>query len=513
MIKLKVDDSKKYLVITDSTQLEYEQLESSFTKKIMNWGAIRNKNSTQPKSFETRFVDKYGRIPIGLWAEVKKLSEKFKFKLQIEGSEYLYDKDFDESDFIEWINTYFEEAERKPRDYQIEGVLRILKYKFCTEEISTSGGKTLMAFLLFRYLLEKREIKRMLYVVPNISLVTQTEEEFYEYEEDCGKKPIWKSQSVFGGRGKNENPDANIIFGTFQSLSKKDLEYFSKFDAVFIDETHHARARSIKNIIVKSFNSKYNIGMTGTLPQEGSLDSFTVQSYLGPCVYVVKSADLIEAKFATPVNVVGIEMDYLDEEVKEKLYNLRNVSLDEKDCVKLLNLEKDILRENRKRLVYVCDTISKASKNSLVLFSDIKNDYGRSIFNYLKENTDKTVYYIDGGTKAENRDYYKKQMEELNDVIIVASIGTFSEGISINNCHNIFIVESSKSEYIVRQALGRGMRLLEGKEIMTVIDFQDDFIYGTHKWQRVNYLMRHAKERERIYKDKGFPYKRYKVKL
>jgi type I site-specific restriction endonuclease len=61
--------------------------------------------------------------------------------------------------------------------------------------------------------------------------------------------------------------------------------------------------------------------------------------------------------------------------------------------------------------------------------------------------------------------------------------------------------------------LGRGMRLMEGKEVITVIDFSDNFEYGSHKYQKVNYLMRHAKERERIYKDKGFPYKRYKVKL
>jgi superfamily II DNA or RNA helicase len=512
-VRLKVDDSKKFLVVTDSTQLEYEQLEHSFTKKTMNWAAIRSQNSHQPKSFETKFVDRYGRIPIGLWREVQKLAKKFMFTLEIEGIEHLYDKNYDESVFIEWVNTYFEESEKQPRDYQVEGISRVIKYRNCTEEISTSGGKTLMAFLLFRYLLEKGEVKKMLYVVPNISLVTQTEEEFYSYEEDCGKKPIWKSQCVFGGSGKKEDDKANIIFGTFQSLAKKDLEYFSKFDAVFIDETHHARASSIKNILVKSYNSKYNVGMTGTLPPEDSLDSFTVQAYIGPCVYVVKSADLIAANFATPVKVVGIEMDYLEEEIKKKLYDLRNVSADQKDGVKLLNLEKDIVRENHKRLVYVCDTIAKSTKNSLVLFSDIKNEYGRNIYNYLKDNTDKTIYYIDGGTKAENRDYFKKQMESTEGVIIVASIGVFSEGINILNVHNLFIVESSKSEYIVRQMLGRGMRLMEGKDVITVLDFCDNFEYGTHRYQKVNYLMRHAKERERIYKDKGFPYKRFKVKI
>ena len=512
-MKLKVDDSKRFLVIVDSTELEYQQLEHSFTKRVMNWAAIRNKNSHQPKSFETRFVDHYGRIPIGLWSEVQKLAKQYLFTLEIDGIEYLYNKNYDESEFIEWVNTYFEESEKQPRDYQIEGVSRILKYRYCIEEISTSGGKTLMAFMLFRYLMEKGEIKKMLYVVPNISLVTQTEEEFYEYEENCGKKPTWKSQCVFGGTKNDESDKANIVFGTFQSLSKKGLDYFTKFDAVFIDETHHAKTSSIKNILLKSYNSKYSVGMTGTLPPEGSLDSFTVQSYIGPCVYIVKSADLIAANFATPVKVIGIEMDYLDEEVKRRLYNLRNVAADEKDGVKLLNLEKDIMRENRKRLVYVCQTISKATKNSLVLFSDIKNEYGRNIFNWLKENTDKTIYYIDGETKADNREYYKKQMENEEGVIIVASMGVFSEGISINNCHNIFIVESSKSEYRVRQMLGRGMRLMEGKEIMTVIDFCDNFEYGTNKFQRINYLKRHYLERQRIYKDKGFPFKSFYIKF
>jgi superfamily II DNA or RNA helicase len=512
-MKLKVDDSKRFLVVVESTQTEYEQLEHSFTKRTMNWGAIRNKNSHQPKSFDTKFVDHYGRIPIGLWKEVQLLAKQFMFTLEIEGIEHLYDKNYDESLFLEWVNTYFEESEKQPRDYQIEGVSRILKFKYCTEEISTSGGKTLMAFLFFRYLMEKGEVKKMLYVVPNISLVTQTEEEFYEYEEDCGKKPIWKSQCVFGGQGKEDNDKANIVFGTFQSLSKKGLDYFAKFDAVFIDETHHAKTSSIKNILLKSYNSKYNVGMTGTLPQEGSLDSFTIQSYLGPCVYILKSADLIAANFATPVKVIGIEMDYLDEEVKKKLYNLRNVAADEKDGVKLLNLEKDIIRENRKRLVYICETIAKVTKNSLVLFSDIKNEYGRNLFNWLKENTEKTIYYIDGETKSDNREYFKKQMESEEGIIIVASMGVFSEGISINNCHNIFIVESSKSEYRVRQMLGRGMRLMEGKEIMTVIDFCDNFEYGTNKFQRINYLKRHYLERQRIYKDKGFPFKSFYIKF
>ena len=286
--------------------------------------------------------------------------------------------------------------------------------------------------------------------------------------------------------------------------------YFA--NGVCVSNCHHAKAKSIKDITTKCYNAEYKFGLTGTLPPEGSCDSMTIQSYIGPKVYTIHSADLIDSKTATPINVIGIEMDYLKPEIKKKLYDLRCVPTDEKDGAKLLNLEKDVARETRSRLVYIAEKIASTTKNSLVLFSDIKNEYGRKIFKWVKDNTVKNVYYIDGGTKNENRDYYKKQMEEQEDTIIIASIGTFSEGIDILNLHSIFIVESYKSMFIARQVLGRGMRLLPGKDKVTVIDFIDNFEYG-NGFQKKNYLMRHGEEREKIYKDNKFPYKRFKVKI
>ena len=294
--------------------------------------------------------------------------------------------------------------------------------------------------------------------------------------------------------------------------SKDDYNHNYFANNLCVSNCHHGKTTSIKNILVKCYNAKYKFGLTGTLPPEESCDSFTIQSYIGPNVYTIYSSDLIDAGDATPINVIGIELNYLKLDIKKKLFDLRNVKGDEKDGVKLLNLEKDIVRESTCRLNYIVNMISKTTKNSLVLFSDIKNDYGRKIFNWLKENSNKNVYYIDGGTKNENRDYYKKQMEIEENTIIVASIGTFGEGIDILNLHNIFIVESYKSNFIVRQVLGRGMRLQDGKEKVIVIDFIDNYEYGKG-YQKKNYLMRHGDEREKIYHDKRFPYKRFKINL
>lgn len=514
-MRFKITDDGKYLQIIDSTQLEYDQIHSSFSKKVDNWFILRKKlPANSGWTGDVKFIDQYNRIPFGLWGEAKKLAKKFHFPLSIEGEGSITDPDFDEDDLESWIVDHFEHSPISPRYYQTEGVKRVLKFRNCTEEISTSGGKTLISYMIFRYLFDRGKIKKMLYVVPNVGLVEQSEDKFYEYDEKAGfSTPPWKSACIYGGSKRRNEEDANIIFGTFQSLSKKTEEYFSQFDAVCIDETHHAKATSIKGILTKCSNAKWKFGLTGSLPKEGSCDSFTIQAYLGPNVYTLHSHQLIEEGNATPVHVVGIELDYLSEKVKKDLYDLRNVSAEEKDGSKLLNLEKQIAREERKRLKFICETIAKAKKNSLVLFADIKNDYGRNIYNWLRENTDKNVHYIDGSTEADKREFFKKKMESDENVILVASIGTFSEGIDILNVHNIYIVESSKSEIIVRQILGRGMRLMSGKEKITVFDFSDNFVYGSNKWQKKNYLMRHADERRKIYKEKRFPYKLFRVKL
>lgn len=158
--------------------------------------------------------------------------------------------------------------------------------------------------------------------------------------------------------------------------------------------------------------------------------------------------------------------------------------------------------------------------NTLVLFSDVKGDYGNQIVKWLEENTDKTIYYVDGSTSVAERDAMKEEFEkdETNNSVFVATLGTFSEGVDLLRLWYIFLVETTKSERIVAQALGRGMRLFKGKEKVILYDFRDNLNYKP-KGEKVPssrsscYLMKHAKERDGIYKDRKFPLTHKKVYL
>ena len=142
----------------------------------------------------------------------------------------------------------------------------------------------------------------------------------------------------------------------------------------------------------------------------------------------------------------------------------------------------------------------------MVLFKD--REYGKRIFKWLKENTTKMIYYIDGEIDKKVREEIRKRMEIKNDVVLVASFGTSSTGISINNIFNIFFVSSYKSISTVLQSIGRGLRKDEkiGKTFVKIFDISDDLYSGC-------YEMAHARERIKIYEEQGFPYEVKKIRI
>ena len=215
---------------------------------------------------------------------------------------------------------------------------------------------------------------------------------------------------------------------------------------------------------------------------------------MGPIVNTITPRFLFKEGFATPVKVKIIKLNYLTDELREKLWLLKKGK--QMEGSQLLNLEKNIVIQNKARFNFIVDLICKTSKNTLVMFSNIKDHYGKRLYDAIRDRSDKVCYYVDGSVGKDHREYYKKDMETGENKILVASFTTFSTGISIKNVHNIFLVESYKSEIIVKQTIGRGMRLLPGKEAVNIIDIVDDFSYEKHD----NYLLKHGKARLEFYK-------------
>ena len=491
-MELSLTENKQLLRIDEATELELEQLNISLNKRIESWRF----NPLVKKGLWDGYVsyikdDKW--IPSGLWREVMGICKEYKFEFKLNGITDIFDTSINQEKFTEWALEFFEKSEITPRDYQIEAAFNILKFKRCLSELATSAGKTLISFLTVAYLLEHQKAQRILFIVPNVSLVLQASEDFLDYnyrnQADIKVQQIYSGQKIRAGR--------NVVIGTYQSLVKKDKAYFAEFDAVIVDETHKAKSASIKTILQKCVNAEYKYGLSGTIPKEGTLDRLTLTAYTGPLITEISANYLQNEGHIAGCKVKIIKMDYAPQSTKDAFREMSQNRYESKDVFKF---EQNYVINSPGRLNFITNIISRVRGNSLVLFHRI--EHGKKIYEKLRQDSDKQVYYVDGGIDQDIREEHKKKMEAGEEVVIVASYGTFSTGISIKKIHNIFFTESFKSEVIIRQSIGRGLRQHSSKDSVNIIDFVDDL--SSPDWD--NYLMRHSKERQRIYREQKFKY-------
>lgn len=523
-MQVTITDDNKFLILRNLNNYELNSVREFFTKEPDNSWVVKKKNPWFET--ETSFLNNFGMLPIGLWTELVRYAYLKNVRLDFDPkiNEILQDTKIEFNTFKYYVDGLFEKAvdengnSVEMRSYQLEGVFKLLKFRKACVEVTTSGGKTLMSYILFKFLRDVKQVKKTLYIVPNKNLAVQSYEKYDKYEDWVQGSHNYLPAYLCGDMPKKQRekvPNADVLFATYQSLANiKENEFFDKFDSVIVDECHHSRASTIKKILKRCHNTKYVFGMTGTFPKEDSFDRFVIESFIGPLVFKLTAFELINIhKAATPIYVINTYLNYASESEKKMLYESRKMK--DKDDVgtgmRLLEQEMMFVNKNYNRMKYICDLVSKSKQNTLVLFNEVKDSkgYGRKIFEYLKENTDKTVFYADGHTDAKTRDYYNKRMDEDEtcNTVIVGSQGTYSEGIDIANIGIIILAESFKSENILRQSIGRGMRL-GNKEKVVMFDIIDDLRYGEDgdkDWLRNNYLWKQHLERTKAYKEHQFP--------
>lgn len=513
MMRWEVTEDGRWLKLIEyDDELDLRQVEVSFTRKVNNWHFLKRQKKFRGWSGDVEFLQKKRYLAIGLWMELLNINEKFKLGITIHGLDKVIDASMKYKPFEEWVMNKFKDGiggdpNKIPRPYQIEAAYKIIKFKISSQELATNAGKTFITYMVTSYLMEHGLAKKFLMIVPTTNLVIQGVEDFQEYG-------AYKDKMIFQqihAESKKINSEANVVMGTYQSLVKKDGAWLSQFDIVFVDEAHSTPAVSVKKIIAQCTGSIYRFGLSGTLTAAGSesADFFTIQQCLGPLVGKVTPEFLIENDYATPVDVKIVRMKYLPDETIERLYKLRKNKL-ELSGAEVYQIERKLVIQSRLRLNFIVDMITKSKKNSLVLFQSVEEAYGKAIYDRIREITsDMECFYIDGNTKDDLRNEYKTRLKSGERKVMVASFMTFSTGISVNNIHNIYLVESYKSESIIKQSIGRGMRKQLDKEKVNIIDFVDNFTWkGTP-----NYLMSHSDERIKIYENEVFPYTIYDVDL
>jgi len=372
------------------------------------------------------------------------------------------------------------------RDYQRMAVKHGLEKKRAILLSPTGSGKSLIIYMLMRYILEAQR-NNILIIVPTTSLVEQLYGDFKEYGYDVESY----CHRIYSGKDKITKK--RIIISTWQSIYKLPKIWFEQFGAIFGDECHGFKSKSLMTIMNKATEAEYRYGTTGTLDGTQTHE-LVLQGLFGRTFKVTTTKELQDNDTLARLNIKRLELNYSKEVQQE--FGTRTYP-DE--------IEYIVSHDGRNK--FIRNLALDQTGNTLVLYNYVEK-HGKPLFDLIedKANEDRKVFFVSGGTDTSDREAIRGIVERMQNAIIVASLGTFSTGINIRNLHNIIFASPSKSQIRVLQSIGRGLRKSDDGRETTLYDLSDNF---TGK----NFSLLHSFERLKIYKNEKFDYKTYKVQL
>ena len=373
----------------------------------------------------------------------------------------------------------------EPRDYQNNAIVHALKNNRSLLLSPTASGKSLIIYLLSRFHAEQG--RRVLIVVPTISLVTQMATDFVEYN----KNRYINIHKIMGGVEKNI--DAEYTITTWQSVFKEKKDWFSKFDMVVIDEAHLAKAKSITGIMEKMPDCKYRYGLTGTLDGTQT-HKLVLEGLFGAVFDVVKTKTLIDDKTLAEFKIKSVVLSYPD-------------TIRKANTGKTYQEEIDWIVRNESRNSFIRNLAWSLPGNTLILFQFVEK-HGKVLHPILARE-DKTIHFVHGEVQAQDRENVRHITETTDNNIILASYGTFSTGINIRRLDNNIFASPSKGKIRNLQSIGRVLRKGNGKEKAALYDIVDDLQWKNKK----NFAVLHFLERVKIYTEEGFDFKIYNVDI
>jgi len=443
------------------------------------------------------FFNIYDRLlPIGLLPKLKEFCKNHDYTLTYNFSMKELRNNITQEDLIPFYDTLFSDGKIYPHDYQQEAIYKTLSKKRGVLEACTSFGKSIVLYTILRYIMNDVDNK-ILIIVPTINLVNQ----LYSDMQDYGWEDIHNHVSRLYGDSKDCDLSKKILISTWQSIYKRHDNFFSQYEAVICDETHMCKSLSLTTILKKCVNATYRIGMTGTLPMDHA-DRYNIFGFIGPLIYQLKSHELITTGFLSDIKIVNMHIKYPIEEIK-KIVNITYAE------------EVKYLVQNEKRdgiLKYIIDSkYIKDEDNILVLAQRI--EHIKKTVEYLKNlYPNRKILKISGETNPDERESIRKSIDNESGVILVATYGTFSTGISIKKLHHVIFLSFYRSRIKVLQSLGRGLRKHNTKSFVIIWDIVDDMRWklkqrsNTKNEYGMNYAYLHFLERLKFYDDQKFKY-------
>jgi len=356
------------------------------------------------------------------------------------------------------------------RDYQLTVVNEFLANPQSIQEVATGAGKTLMTAAL-SYSIEN--YGRSIVIVPNKSLVVQTEADYINLGLDVGvyfgdRKEFGKTHTIctwqsLGNMLKNtKSGEAEVSIG----------EFIEGVVCVMVDEVHMAKADVLKELLTGVMSHiPIRWGLTGTIPK-AVYEAQALYVSIGNLTNKLSASELQEKGVLAQCHVNIVQL---------------------KDEVEFTNYQSELkhLLEDTNRLDAIAELILKIkdSGNTLILVDRV--NAGKELISRLPDSV-----FVSGDTKLTERKEEYDEIATSTNKIIVATYGVAAVGINIPRIFNLVLIEPGKSFVRVIQSIGRGIRKAEDKDFVQIWDITSS----------CKFAKRHLTQRKTFYKEANYPF-------
>lgn len=383
-------------------------------------------------------------------------------------------------DFIKSLN-----APHAPHDFQESAFIHSMQKQRSLILSPTSSGKSFLMYLIIMAL-----GLRTIIIVPSTGLIKQLTKEFQSY--GYTGKIHWVMQGT-----EKSDPDAMLTISTWQSIYKEPKRYFDQYEVLLGDEVHKFDSKCLKTLMEKTVNTPYKIGVTGSL-NGTKTHELVLTGLFGPVYETITTREMIDRGIASEINIKVMLFSYPQEDLKSL------------KVVRSYEDELQFIMSHPLRNKFIKNLAESLPGNGIILFRRVEA-HGKIIKDLLEASGKKQVYYIHGQVNSDDREDIRQFAEAENGVIVLASDGTTSTGISIKNIQWMMKVNPLKSVINNVQSMGRGLRLDEKDNKLTYYDLGDELNQARTKPK--GYLFDHLAERLKIYVKSKFPFKIYKIRL
>jgi superfamily II DNA or RNA helicase len=361
------------------------------------------------------------------------------------------------------------------RDYQVQAINNFISEPQSLQQIATGAGKTLLTATMSRIC---EPFGRSIVVVPNKSLVVQTEADYINLGLDVGvyfgdRKELGRTHTICTWQSLNILDKRNADGKSVLSLA----EFLDGVACVIIDEVHQAKADVLTRLLTNNLkNAPIRWGLTGTVPKE-DFEFQGILAAIGPVVGNITAHELQEKGVLAKLHINVVQMV---------------------DITAYSNYQEELkyLVTNQKRLEYLAKLIRNISKtgNTVVLVDRIAT--GQVLKDLIPDAT-----FVSGSMKVLDRQDEYQEINDADGKTVIATYGVAAVGLNIPRIFNLVLIEPGKSFVRVIQSIGRGVRTAKDKDSVNIWD-----ITSTCKFAK-----RHLRERKKFYNDAKYPFKIEKV--